>query len=666
MARPQAAPHPPWALAALCLMCLLSASHGLLKPSDNMKEIYDLMYKDIPGYPCVRLLHKNGRVGCTAPSGGVVGKVRNILTQSQFDSFVSSPPGDSQVILLHEIFSTGPALTKLASVGKVAGIIVAQNGTRPFSAYSPDLPFPGSFGVSPAPSQVWNQPGDGLTFQEFGFPIWYIKQEYVNDIRQAGVYNEERAGYIGSYAIQINAEMLASGTSTDCIAEGKCLPLGGQSVLATLNAPFDAKEVRRPIVFAATGIDSAAFFHDLSYGADADLSGLVATVAAAYALGPVKGRLASLPRQIAFGAFNGEQWGNIGSRAFVRRLTTADAAAAFAFASLSDVAAVIQARHVGRLAAGAAPDSRRLFRFQEGPAGSSSANDELAALASALAARYPSLVELQGASGATLPPSSLGSFLEGRPGIPHLLLAEHDQAYSNPFFHSRFDGAGQAAAGDVCRAGTFLGRLLYAAAAGNASLPEIDLIQANCAQVEEVLNCFLVDATCSLFRTLLPNLVAPSGPMSLYVSVADTSLRPVPALVGAMFVNASISTASSMTSCSSNSDCPKDPANIWQEYCVLAVRRCARVSVNYSEALSPGFQRDTSYSTLRYKVVSTAGSDPLWAESYWPDGIGIRLFIRSETSAEVGILFLGLGVFGISLFVAWRWSRYYEASMKLS
>jgi nicastrin len=89
-----------------------------------------------------------------------------------------------------------------------------------------------------------------------------------------------------------------------CLAEQSCLPLGGQSVWA----PLGALNATRPPIFAVAPLDAAALIHEAAAGGDATVSGLVALLAAAEALGRTPSA-ATLPLGIIFAAFEAEAWG---------------------------------------------------------------------------------------------------------------------------------------------------------------------------------------------------------------------------------------------------------------------------------------------------------------------------------------------------------------------
>lgn len=73
-----------------------------------------------------------------------------------------------------------------------------------------------------------------------------------------------------------------------------------------------------------------------------------------------------------------------------------------------------------------------------------------------------------------VPPSSLMSFLRVKPAIAGVVLTEFDQAFTNPFTGSRFDGAGGVDDGALARAGAALALALHSL----ASAPGVPPLQA--------------------------------------------------------------------------------------------------------------------------------------------------------------------------------------------
>ncbi len=151
--------------------------------------------------------------------------------------------------------------------------------------------------------------------------------------------------------------MDASGNSTACLAAQSCLPLGGHSVLATLpplpsppangsGAPAGAAAAAGagdlPALWVLAQVDTAALFHEAAVGADAPVSGLIAMLAAAEALGSSNASAAlaaagaRYQRRLVFAALAGEPWGLMGSKRLLWELSTAPSNSSLAGLALAN------------------------------------------------------------------------------------------------------------------------------------------------------------------------------------------------------------------------------------------------------------------------------------------------------------------------------------------
>ena len=80
-------------------------------------------------------------------------------------------------------------------------------------------------------------------------------------------------------------------------------------------ATKDALNLDKEMIMLITKMDSYSLFQDYTSGADNGFSGLITIMAVASALQTVDSSL--LTHQIGFGLFQGESYGNIGSRKFI-------------------------------------------------------------------------------------------------------------------------------------------------------------------------------------------------------------------------------------------------------------------------------------------------------------------------------------------------------------
>ena len=176
---------------------------------------------------------------------------------------------------------------------------------------------------------AWNSIGDGLYLQDlFGVPIAFLNEADVSAyIREVSLDTDssvvaEFIYYMGPATM--NTPTCLSWIDHDDVWRPKCLPLGGTSVWAVAGSPENMEDgsssSRRPVVMVATGMDSTTMFHDVVPAASSAASNILTLLMAAKILGNSidDATLDALPKRILFGFFQGETYGFIGSRAFLR------------------------------------------------------------------------------------------------------------------------------------------------------------------------------------------------------------------------------------------------------------------------------------------------------------------------------------------------------------
>ncbi|KAL7430144.1 hypothetical protein ACHAXH_003793 [Discostella pseudostelligera] len=107
----------------------------------------------------------------------------------------------------------------------------------------------------------------------------------------------------------------------------QCAPLGGNSIWATAGSPValeygagNNNNAKKPTILISTSIDSTSMFHDLSPGASNAASNILTLLMASHLLGSTvsDATLDTLYGKIAFAFFQGESYGYLGSRRFVK------------------------------------------------------------------------------------------------------------------------------------------------------------------------------------------------------------------------------------------------------------------------------------------------------------------------------------------------------------
>jgi nicastrin len=222
-----------------------------------------------------------------------------------------------------------------------------------------------SYQLTPGYDYEWNANGDGLLLQDmYGIPSGYVNDvetgEYMSQIAKeqsefllasssssssssedskssgGGIFSGKNLDippilaefdlYMGPE--EVDTPTCLSWTNNDGEWAPKCLPLGGNSVWAKAGSPSAAKDnngdddnnAEESIILIATNLDSTSMFHDLAPGANTAASNILTVLMAAKLLGESvdDDTLDNLNKKIAFAFFQGEQYGYMGSRSFLR------------------------------------------------------------------------------------------------------------------------------------------------------------------------------------------------------------------------------------------------------------------------------------------------------------------------------------------------------------
>lgn len=242
---------------------------------------------------------------------------------------------------------------------------------------SPESPF-GANGYNTPSDQIsgnynenqyaWNTAGDSLMYRDmYGIPtvfipdvdisfyLWselFLKVEKNKGGDQQESNNKKRDlsnrvvsqfnYYMGPEAVT-SEQCLTWKDASDGVWSPKCLPLGGNSVWAAAGTPppttdygYNKQEQQddgngndddsssqweqRDVILLATNMDSTAAFHDATTAANSAASNIMTLMLAAKLIGDKLSweELDALPKQIVFAFFQGETYGYMGSRNFIR------------------------------------------------------------------------------------------------------------------------------------------------------------------------------------------------------------------------------------------------------------------------------------------------------------------------------------------------------------
>jgi nicastrin len=535
--------------ASLVVLLVLLAT---LADGFTLDEPFQTSFARLSHAACVSLFYRDGRMGCST-----VGREVQTGELKYYDSSVKFPnyPDPFVLVMDEPDFSTSNIQAVLGNNkwGLLKGILVL-NATKDGTYRSPAPQAPQgkktpSKNVNYGSNYAWNSNGDALYIQNFyGVPMAYLNEADVSSYIR-NVSQDSDSSIVAEFNYYMGPESMDSPTclSWRDVANGewspKCQPLGGTSVWAVAGSPEVIDERRRledgdgsstgrrPVVMVATSIDATTMFHDAVPAANSAASNILTLLMAAKLLGSNvdDATLDALPNRILFGFFQGEQYGFIGSRAFLRdvafpgfecdeTMTVSSLAKSNAtgmaclyplrhsleFQKLGAISGMIAVDQVGVLATDqtlyAHTDGSDFGGFLSNVLLASSTND-FSVSASDVAGQY-------------YPPTPLTSLLQLSAGaIGGAILAGYNDAFvTTGYYHSHKDSVKTRAMNmdAIASAATLLARAALAAAYDNGSYDSAtassyaaNLISELSSEDETLLtlaNCLYVDGSCAFLR----------------------------------------------------------------------------------------------------------------------------------------------------------------------
>lgn len=348
----------------LCQLVLFLLSSSGFATDTSLDHPFTQSFTKVSHVACVALYYRNGRIGC-----GTIDRSVNIGELYYYKGALPDNQDNPYVMVVEDYDLTAETIGMLSAAadGKLQGILVV-NSTKSSSDdnsgnnqdtntyLSPASKTPLGYNTPMANlnyghnAYQWNPKGEGLLdYNLIGMPMAYIPDSDVaSSIREESQNNEGNS----VVAAEFNYYMGPDGiTSKDCLQwkdaatdewNPKCLPLGGSSVWASAGSPPNANnngryrnlnvETRdqdmqerdlankRQVVLLAAGMDSTSMFHDMSPGANTAASNILTIAMAAKLIGSNMNDqlLDNLPKRIVLALFEGESYGFLGSRSFLR------------------------------------------------------------------------------------------------------------------------------------------------------------------------------------------------------------------------------------------------------------------------------------------------------------------------------------------------------------
>lgn len=640
--------------------------------------------------PCVRLLNATHQIGCQSSLSGDVGVLHVLESEENLEWVLSTGLHPPYMVIMDSSLFTRSVMMKLKNgTSRVAGVAVVAPNTNPPEGFSPHTKCPnentGVYSEDYDPdlahcnATVWNPLGNGLSYEEFDFPIFSLKED--NDtqlIRQCYMdHNRPENGSEPQYplcAMQLFSHMSAVTDTPTCMRRNSlsfsmspemvCDPLGDHNIWAPtnpLNRTQNGHKAGETVIIATARLDSRSFFNTIGPGADSTASGLVTLLAAAHALRNVT-QDNQLNRTIFYTFFHGETFDYIGSSRMVYDMEKDQ----FPI-DLDNVHCVLEIGQVGLRSSSnlwlhTDPVSRR----------NSSVQEEVKNLINNLqkAAEGLKVVVNEPIVSQPLPPSSFQRFLRARP-IPGVVIEDHNSSFTNKYYQSMFDNADNLkmtyppdltpeeqlnhvtdTAKSLAEVATMVARALYIQSGGEES--QVSSIKADNLTVTRMLYSFLIASNNSWLQEIVASDSAGhlrNKTTDFYISVEGQISLPT-LLVQYLLANLTGSTVNvTQEDCKGqreNED-DKESKHLYSYFWVQGAAApnsterdgfCVRSTVHASKAVSPAFEMN-DYTTTEYST---------WTESRWKQFKG-RIFLVASHDLEMLTLGVGIGVLLTSLLV---------------
>lgn len=665
-------------MATIAVTLIISLWLGLSRSNSVERKIYISLNATSP---CVRLLNASHQTGCQSSLRGNTGIVHLVANVSDLDWILTQGPNPPYISVLETPTFTREVLMRLKASDRVSGILLLSSDSPPPSLHSPALPCPNqhyglyreSYGQLYADCNVtvWNPGGNSLSYEDFPFPIFTLRDANQSDIIRK-CYNDHNVPVGVSLpppfplcGMEISAHMHAVTDTPTCVRRSgghsslslsqdmMCDPLSDNNVWGGFQPVNQSGEgVGERFILIAARLDSRSFFWEVPAGADGSVSGFVASLAIAQALSNLTD-ITALPLTPLFIFLQGETFDYIGSSRLVYDMKRGE----FPL-TLDNIHSFIELSQVGlghSFWMHSDPVSRR----------NESVDTEVKKLVDSLlnASVGGDVSLLEVSPSQPLPPSSFQRFLRERE-IPGLVITDHKAEFTNRYYHSNYDNAENIGlnypehltpdqklnfvtdtAKSIASLATSLARGVYARAGGHDQPTDI---QADPVLVSRMLYGFLIQPNNSWFRSILSSEYHKilEKPLNFYVSVQK------PVSVTTIVQNILINFTGSVTNLTQPS-CIADKQPMGELFFYQWIKglnesdsRCVQTPVWLSPALSPAFHlRDLSsreYST--------------WTESRWKE-ISARIYLVSSKQLEIITLVTGLAILSLSLLVTFVLSR---------
>ena len=501
--------------------------------------IYFKYQNDQLAPPCVRLLNATHQVGCSTGEYPQSGTLMKLTEDSDYQIILNSGPHSPYIVLMGINYFTKENIIKLHNSYYVIGVLVdVVNQSEHLPLFSPNSKCPNDVPFKNNSDCNLNPQGNDLDFYDFNeFPIFAINDKSVlSNLQNCIKYNEHISDVSYSCSVQLTSRMFAGANTNLCIRRSAyvipqltsstlyCAFLQGWTIWGTLfplkmNFSYDSKE--NGIILVATQLDSSAFFHDLSYGAEHDLSGIVVLLGVAEVLGKLKmnKQISDNGNPIVFTFFDGEDWQHIGSSKMAYDISQGN----------FPIFPTINLKHEGIKHFIGIEQVALSINNTWHIHSSKTASDDLALKQAFNKSAHTNNITFNFRDDAHSLQSTMTYFSHFNNNISGSIITDYSDSFENRYYGSLLDNARNIGLGTnsdliqntqhLCTSITqSLLKISQTTVDDSASL------KCNESLLLQLFDCFLVNSSCALFSEVSPpDLPASSGPVSRYVNIQITA-----------------------------------------------------------------------------------------------------------------------------------------------
>uniref|UniRef100_T1JAP2 Nicastrin n=1 Tax=Strigamia maritima TaxID=126957 RepID=T1JAP2_STRMM len=668
-------------LLVLILVIFISES---IKADRTSEKIYVNLNGEMP---CFRRLNATHQIGCASLRGGSVGIIHYVENYSALNYILENGTNYPFVIAIRPDYFHRITLEDMKLSGKVSGVLLINPSNETFLMhnYSPDQKCPnmnyGLYRDESSCSVPWNKVGSGILYEDWGFPIFIIKEQHDIDLilECYQKFNSPNSGKEDKWpfcAAELKANMLGAKDTKTCIRRSNlvtnlqqiqmCDPLGDHNIwLTVLPTNKSNPHTNKSVIFLTAKLDAASMFDGVSPGAHSTVTGLVCLIAIAEALSKHKEDFVS-KMNVMFSLLNGESFDYIGSSRMVYDMEKdnfpvpldSDVRDQPALFKLENIAHFIEMNQLSQMG----PNETIFLHFD--PLSTShesiSKDNEKLKLELLKQAKHFDINMAEASPiDLPLPPASFQTFLRGL-NISGVVLTDHNGSYSNKFYNSIYDTGVPLNVSflsaiplqertilqiHLARIASTVATSIYTLATGRSDKS----IQINYSRIHDLLICYLNSSSCPLFLQSVDPAqakVLPEHPYPLYVSV-DAHSNPITTLTLQLlaFLTGEVVVNETKKECHDHKT-DQIFRHIWMKGSLNkeANSICVKTTANYSKAVSPAFSIDD------YDFDS--GVYSTWTESIW-ETTSVRIFLKPSPQWEMTVLFVGLFVCALSFLVVW-------------